>query len=92
MQTVADLQLFHVLKYTITGNKYKFAQIVQETATNVHKFGQLLYKIITQYSRQCFQQFQDESMRVLCMREAPEKFLRGHGHKIFLARQISSLL
>ena len=53
MQTVADLQLFHVLKYTITGNKYKFAQIVQETATNVHKFGQLLYKIITQYSRQC---------------------------------------
>ena len=42
MQTVADLQLFHVLKYTITGNKYKFAQIVQETATNVHKFGQLL--------------------------------------------------
>ena len=54
MQTVADLQLFHVLKYTITGNKYKFAQIVQETATNVHKFGQLLYKIITQYSRQCY--------------------------------------
>ena len=54
MQTVADLQLFHVLKYTITGNKYRFAQIVQETATNVHKFGQLLYKIITQYSRQCF--------------------------------------
>ena len=53
MQTVADLQLFHVLKYTITGNKYKFAQIVQETATNVHKFGQLLYKITTQYSRQC---------------------------------------
>ena len=56
MQTVADLQLFHVLKYTITGNKYKFAQIVQETATNVHKFGQLLYKIITQYSRQCLDQ------------------------------------
>ena len=32
-----------VLKYTITGNKYKFAQIVQETATNVYEFGQLLY-------------------------------------------------
>ena len=38
MQTVADLQLFHVLKYTITGNKYKFAQIVQETASIQNQF------------------------------------------------------
>ena len=45
MQIVAD---FHVLKYTITRNKYNFAQIMQETATNVHNFGQLLYKILTQ--------------------------------------------
>ena len=37
---MADLQLFNVLKYTITGNKYKFAHILQ--ATNVHKFGQVL--------------------------------------------------
>ena len=33
MQTVADLQRFYVLKYTTTRNKYKFAQIVQETAS-----------------------------------------------------------
>ena len=45
MQIVADL---HVLKYTITRNKYNFSQIMQETATNVHNFGQLLYKILTQ--------------------------------------------
>ena len=41
MQTVADLQLFSVQKYAITGNKYKFAQIVQETAANVHKIRQI---------------------------------------------------
>ena len=51
MQTVAYLQLFLVQKYTVTGNKYKFAQIVQETAANGHKFGKLLYKILTRYSR-----------------------------------------
>ena len=28
MQTFPDLQLFRVLQYTITGNKYKFAQVV----------------------------------------------------------------
>ena len=35
LQTLAYLQLFLVQKYTmtyLTGNKYKFAQIVQETA------------------------------------------------------------
>ena len=37
--------------HNVTGNKYKFAQIVQETAANDHKFGQLLYKILTHYSR-----------------------------------------
>ena len=47
MQTVGDLQLFRVLKYTITGNKYKFALIIQETATNVYEFGQLLYNYNT---------------------------------------------
>ena len=35
MKIVAD---FHVLKYTITRNKYNFAQTIQETATNVHNF------------------------------------------------------
>ena len=43
MQTWADLQLFHVLKYTITRYKHKLAQIVQETATNVHKFWDSCY-------------------------------------------------
>ena len=42
MQTVADLQLFHVLKYTITGNKYKLhksykKQLAYETNTAVCK-------------------------------------------------------
>ena len=43
MQTVADLQLFHVPKYTITGNKCKLAQIVQEIGTNVHHFWDSCY-------------------------------------------------
>ena len=34
-----------------TGNKYKFAQIVQETATNDHKCGCLLGKILPCHSR-----------------------------------------
>ena len=52
MQTMAYLQLFLVKKvHNVTGNKYKFAQIVQETAANDHKFGQLLYKILTLYRR-----------------------------------------
>ena len=37
----------------VTGNKYKFANFVQETATNHHKCGQLLNKILTWYSRWC---------------------------------------
>ena len=40
--------------HNVTGNKYKFAQFVQETATNDHKCGQLLNKILTCYSRWCF--------------------------------------
>ena len=32
--------------HNVSGNKYKFAQIVQETNTNDHKFGQLLYMLI----------------------------------------------
>ena len=39
--------------HNVTGNKYKFAQFVQETATNDHKCGQLLNKILTCYSRWC---------------------------------------
>ena len=39
--------------HNVTGNKYKFAQFVQETATNHHKCGQMLDKILTCYSRWC---------------------------------------
>ena len=41
----------YILRVHVTGNKYKFAQIVQKTAANDHRFGQLLYKILTCYSR-----------------------------------------
>ena len=42
-----DLQLFHVLKYTITGNKYKFAQIVQETASIQNQYSGLQMVVVT---------------------------------------------
>ena len=40
--------------HNVTGNKYKFDQFVQETATNDHKCGQLLNKILTCYGRWCY--------------------------------------
>ena len=49
MQTVVDLQLFHVLKHTITENKYKFAQVVQ--ATNVRMFEQLFFVLARVHKR-----------------------------------------
>ena len=46
--------------HNVTGNKYKFAQIVQETGTNDHKCDQLLNKILTCNSRWC-------SLACLCL-------------------------
>ena len=55
MQTVTYLQLFLAQKYTmyITGNKYKFVQIVQETAADDHVLTFAVDKISTCYSRWC---------------------------------------
>ena len=53
MQTVAYLQLFLAQKYTITGNKYKFVQIVQETAADDRALTVAIDKISTCYSRWC---------------------------------------
>lgn len=39
--------------HNVTENKFKFVHTVQETAANVHKFGQL-YKITEHHSRQCY--------------------------------------
>ena len=36
MQTVAYLQLFSTKVHNVTGNKYKFVQVVQEAAANDH--------------------------------------------------------
>ena len=39
--------------HNVTENKFIFVHTVQETAANVHKFGQL-YKITEHHSRQCY--------------------------------------
>ena len=53
MQTVAYLQLCLAQKYTITGNKYKFVQVVQETAADECVLTVAIDEITTCYSRWC---------------------------------------
>ena len=52
MQTVAYLQLFSKV-HNVTGNKYKFVQIVQETAADDFVLTVAIDKISTCYSRWC---------------------------------------
>ena len=58
----ANFGLLAAVSYTkvhnVTGNKYKFAQFVQETGINHHKYGQLLNTVLMCYSRQCWGEMQ----------------------------------